>query len=252
MKLLRRAVVLSITGSALAIVGGSATVTAQDPRKPSLPEYTDAPPANGRRDGEADRVRLREARREIELLEARVAVRKAEIEEIMARVRLSRARERLSAVVAGAYRDQPTLDDLTREAVPFPDSSEGPQIPLEEGRQIKKAIIDAVDAKNRPVLDALGKRVIMAFPDKTPLEDVLRYVRSATKDEKLPNGVPISVDAGIPNADEAMRKSVTLQADDLPLMTSLTLVLRQVDLTWTVKDGLLVISAAEKKESRRP
>ena len=250
MKPLRSVLASSIAGAALAIVGGATTATAQDPKNPDLPGYTDTPPATARRERDADSAKLLEATREVAILEARIAVRKAEIEEIHARFRLREAREKLSNLSAEALKSQLTQGDVTRPDVSFPDSFESPQIPGEQKRQIKKAIIDAVDAKNRPVLDALGKRVVMAFPDKTPVEDVLRYVRSATKGDKLPNGVPISVDAGIPNVDETMRKPVTLQADDLPLMTSLTLVLRQVDLTWAVKDGLLVISAMQKKESK--
>ena len=251
MNLLRSVLAFSIAGAALAILGGATTATAQDPRNPDLPSSTDTPPATAQRDGEADRAKLLEARREVAILEARVAVRKAEIAEIMARVRVREAREKLSAVFADARKYQLTIEDVTTASVPFPDRNEGPRIPVEQGRQIKKAIIDAVDAKNRPILDALDKNVIMAFPDKTPLEDVLKYVRTVTRSEKLPNGIPITVDpAGMPNPEMTMRTDVVFRANNVQLGTCLKLILHDAGLGWTVKDGLLVISAIEKKESK--
>ena len=250
MNLLRSVLAFSIAGAALAILGGATTATAQDPRNPDLPSSTDTPPATAQRDGEADRAKLLEARREVEILEAQIAVRKAEIEEIQARFRRREAREKLSTLHADAQKHQRTLDDAARVAVPFPDSSEAPQIPRMLKDRYKTGIIEAVDAKNRPILDALNQPVTMAFPDKTPLEDVLKYVRTATKSHKLPSGIPIVVDAGLPNGEAIMRKEVTIQLEGVTLKKTLKLVLRQVDLVYTVKDGLMVISAAEKKESK--
>ena len=143
------------------------------------------------------------------------------------------------------------LADVERAAVPFPDTIVA-DIPVgAEEKRISRRVRDLVDIRNRPILDALDKKVVMAFPDKTPLEDVLKYVRTATKGEALPNGAPITVDpAGIPNAEGRMRKEVRIKADGLTLKETLTLVLGEADLVWTVKDGMILISAPEKPEGK--
>ena len=82
------AVKLVIAGSALVMMGHSSVAIAQDPRKPQLPEHSDAPASDGSNDRDKDRAKVVEARREIEILEARIAVKRAEIEEVMARVHL--------------------------------------------------------------------------------------------------------------------------------------------------------------------
>ena len=136
---------------------------------------------------------------------------------------------------------------MSRPAVPFPDRKTVPGLSPETERRLRRGVLDAVEARNRPILDALEQKVVMAFPDKTPLEDVLKYVRTATKGDGLPNGVAIFVDPdSISDPELTMRKVVVLKADDLALKQSLTLILRQVDLTWIIKDGMLVISAAVK------
>ena len=49
----------------------------------------------------------------------------------------------------------------------------------------------------------------MSFPQETPLEDVLKYIKDATQDEAagLPTGIPIYVDpVGLQDADKTMRE----------------------------------------------
>jgi hypothetical protein len=241
----RSALSLTLAGAGLLLVGPA---WAQDPKKPDLPGSSDAPSSAERREREADHAKLQEARLEIEILEARIAVRKAEIDEIVARSRRKKAETTLAKLVDANSRERLTRADVTRTSVPFPDDKTVPGLPPDVEKRIQRVIKDAVENKNRPILDALDKKIVMAYPDKTPLEDILKSIRGATKDEKLPNGIPIFVDtSSMPDAERAVRMGVTIRADDLPLRTSLGFVLSQAGLSWKVKDGLLFI--IDKKQA---
>jgi hypothetical protein len=90
----------------------------------------------------------------------------------------------------------------------------------------------------------LGQPIPIQFPDETPLEDVLKYIKAATQGADN-NGIPIYVDpAGLQEAEKTMQSPVTLDLDGLPLATTLSLLLKQIGLTYYVqKDGLLVITS---------
>lgn len=244
----RAASSLSLAVLGLLIAPGTPAF-AQDRGGLKLPEYVEGIGTSRRGDGDSDRVRLEEARREIQVLEARIAIRKAEIEEILARGRRKKAEEALAALVdGGEERARLTRADVERSSVPFPDTV---KLPSDAESRIRKAITDAVETKDRPLLEALDRKIVMAFPDKTPLEDVLKYFRTATRGDKLPNGVPIIVDpAGIDDVDGRMRTKVSMVSDQVALSEALTFVLKQAKLAWTVKDGLLVISAEKRSESK--
>jgi hypothetical protein len=87
-----------------------------------------------------------------------------------------------------------------------------------------------------------GQGVSMSFANETPLEDVLKYIKSATQGPK-DNGIPIYVDpVGLDEAETTMNSPVTLDLEGVPLKTTLRLLLKQLGLTYTVKDGLLTIT----------
>jgi hypothetical protein len=100
---------------------------------------------------------------------------------------------------------------------------------------------------------ALSKRVPMHFPDEKPFDEVLQYIRDSTKDvEGLKRGIPIYVEPIRTHGEFQMTMSVaiTLDLEDVPLATTLDLVVRQLGLTYTVtQDGLVVISS-ENDESK--
>ena len=62
----------------------------------------------------------------------------------------------------------------------------------------------AADERSRQIREALARKVVMPFPDRTPLEMVIKYVRVATRGPGLPDGIPIHVDI----ADRIQRRSV--------------------------------------------
>ena len=60
------------------------------------------------------------------------------------------------------------------------------------------------------------------------------------------DGIPIFVDqTGLQAAKRSLASTVSIDLEGVPLKTSLKLMLKQLGLAYTVRDGLLVISAAE-------
>jgi hypothetical protein len=115
---------------------------------------------------------------------------------------------------------------------------------------------DAEDeVKNELIRAALNKPVSMAFPNPTPIGEVLKYIKSATTSPKLPEGIPIYVD---PTPDpnnpggevDPDSSPVRISLEGVRLKTSLRLALRQLELVYVVKEGLLIITHPNSEELR--
>src|SRR5207248_1636167 len=64
------------------------------------------------------------------------------------------------------------------------------------------------DPRSRKVFERLEEPVSMSFPNETPLEDVLKYIKSATTSPK-DGGIPIYVDPiGLQEAEKSMSSPV--------------------------------------------
>jgi hypothetical protein len=110
---------------------------------------------------------------------------------------------------------------------------------------------DEVSPRTKAVLAKLDRRIAMNFPKGRPLREVLVYVREATKERNEP-GMPIYLDrAQIAHAEKALNSRVTFDEPNAPLKGSLDLILRQVDLAYCVKDGLLLISTPSGVEAEK-
>lgn len=102
------------------------------------------------------------------------------------------------------------------------------------------------DPFTRNVLEALDQPIAMSFSNDTPLEDVLRYIQSATQSDELPSGIPIYVDPlSLQSAEVTLRSPVNIDLDRIPLKTTLRLLLRQIRLNYIVKDGLVMIGCSD-------
>lgn len=105
------------------------------------------------------------------------------------------------------------------------------------------------DSRERAIRRALERPIPMPFPQETPLEDILKYIKAATESPELPQGIPIHVDPnGLQEAEKTIMSFVTIDLDDLPLKTTLRLVLKQLDLVYTVEDGVLTITYIGAKD----
>ena len=97
--------------------------------------------------------------------------------------------------------------------------------------------------KTKELLTKLEEPVTMAFVQETPLEDVLKYIKKATQGSS-PNGIPIYIDPrGLQEAEKTLASPVTIDLEGVPLNTSLRLLLKQVDLAYCVRNGVLIISS---------
>ncbi len=98
---------------------------------------------------------------------------------------------------------------------------------------------------SKAILKKLDEPFKMDFKDTT-LEKVLDAVRSHAM-TKEGAGIPIYLDPAAFDKDggKALKKPVKIQLDGVPLRTSLRLVLKQLDLAYCVRDGVLIISTMQ-------
>jgi hypothetical protein len=150
------------------------------------------------------------------------------------------------------YRFMRSLQDVDRGAVPFPDTQTVEYPDVDHWRNLSERRIPRYgrasdlrerDARTKWILAKLEEPISMSFAQETPLEDVLKYIRAATQGPN-DSGIPIYVDpAGLNEADRTLSSPVSLDLEGVPLKTTLRLLLKQLGLTYTVKDGLITITS---------
>ena len=158
------------------------------------------------------------------------------------------------------YRAMLTWADVDRSGVPFPDTRAIEYPEREAWQRLSERRIERYgnadylfdrDEKTKAILGKLNERVSMNFPNDTPLEDVVKYVEQSTQDEAagLPTGIPIYIDKlGLQDADKTTQDKVSINLEGIPLKTTLRLLLKQLGLTYTVKDGLLTITSSSSED----
>jgi hypothetical protein len=102
------------------------------------------------------------------------------------------------------------------------------------------------DPQSRRILAKLEEPVAMNFPHETPLDDVLKYIRQATKSSELPSGIAIYVDPiGLQEAEKSLTSTIQMDLEGVPLRRTLQLALQQLGLTYRVFDGMLFVSSEQ-------
>ena len=95
------------------------------------------------------------------------------------------------------------------------------------------------------ILKKLDAVTPLNFPEETPLDDVLKYIKDTTAQQNE-KPIPIYVDpTGLADADQTLQSPVKINLEGVPLKTSLRLLLKQLGLAYCVKEGLLIISSPE-------
>jgi RNA polymerase sigma factor (sigma-70 family) len=97
--------------------------------------------------------------------------------------------------------------------------------------------------RNAAILKKLDEPVSLHFPNETPLGDVLKRIKEASKptDGKP---IPVYVDpTGLQEAEKTMESPVVIDLEDVPLRFSLRLALKQLGLAYCVRDGVVIISS---------
>ncbi len=103
------------------------------------------------------------------------------------------------------------------------------------------------EPKNSAIFAKLDERISMNFPNPTPFEDVKKYVEQCTQDEKagLPTGIPIYVDPqALMDSGSKMASTITMNLEGIPLKVTLGLALKQLNLGYRIKDGVMIICLA--------
>jgi hypothetical protein len=96
--------------------------------------------------------------------------------------------------------------------------------------------------RDRVIMRKLDRPIPFHFPEPTPLEEVLRYIRQATADVNFP-GIPIYVDSiALLGAERNLGLTVRIDRDAIPVRDALRLCLRQLDLEYSVRSGFIMIS----------
>jgi hypothetical protein len=98
------------------------------------------------------------------------------------------------------------------------------------------------DVVNARLLNALERPIPLRFPQETPLEDILTYIRQATMDDDGRPAIPIYVDpVGLRNARQTMQSKVSIDREGAALKHSLRMCLKKLGLAFSVRDGWLMI-----------
>jgi Domain of unknown function (DUF4139)/N-terminal domain of unknown function (DUF4140) len=156
--------------------------------------------------------------------------------------------EYLAAVVQQTGEDWPAVRATLSTARPSLDAAPPDFLPLTMAiaDTADSGPLEAKDDRSQKITAELGKLIDMQFPNETPLEDVIKYIRSCTKSATYPEGIPIYVDPiGLQEAEKAMTSPVTFDVKQVALRTSLPLILKQLALGYQVKGGLLTITSQE-------
>jgi hypothetical protein len=108
--------------------------------------------------------------------------------------------------------------------------------------------LEASDDRSQKIAAVLSKVIPMPFPVETPLENVIKYIRDSTRNQAFSDGIPIYVDPlGLVEVEKTMSSTVIFDVKEVPLRTSLKLILKQLGLTYQVKDGLLTITSPDSE-----
>ena len=102
--------------------------------------------------------------------------------------------------------------------------------------------------RTKQIAEKLELPIPMSFPVETTLDDVLKHIKQATTTPTY-LGIPIYVDpVGLMEAEKSMTSTVKINPGRLPLKTSLRLILEQIGLTYSVRDGFLEITSLESDD----
>ncbi len=104
---------------------------------------------------------------------------------------------------------------------------------------------NGTNPRDQAILKRLDEPLTRAFARPTPLEDVLKQLRSTLEDGPGTT-IPIYVDPkGLDQARATLQSPVTMDIQGMPLRTALRLMLRQIGMAYCVRDGVLIVSSFE-------
>jgi hypothetical protein len=103
---------------------------------------------------------------------------------------------------------------------------------------------DSVATANERILKSLEWKIPIHCAEPTPLTDVLASIKSELRHREEWD-IPIYVDpVGLQEAEKTMQSPVQMEMNDVPLRTTLGLLLRQLGMIYEVRGGLIHITSA--------
>jgi RNA polymerase sigma factor (sigma-70 family) len=96
--------------------------------------------------------------------------------------------------------------------------------------------------RNRVIEAALNRDASMPFGTDTPIREVLQHIREKVRD---PEGkmIPIYVDPiSLQEAEKTLESPIRLELEDVPVRTTLRLILKQISMIYKVEDGMLKVT----------
>src|SRR5262249_31468700 len=152
-----------------------------------------------------------------------------------------------------------TMQDVTRASVPFPDNQfieypDADWFRYISEKRIKRwgKAVDLFDRdpRTKQILEKLDEPIPMSFANETPLDDVLKYIKQATTTPTF-SGIPIYVDPiGLQEAERSLNSTIQIDLEGVPLKTTLRLMLKQLGLAYTVKDGFMIITSEDSEDQQ--
>jgi hypothetical protein len=101
------------------------------------------------------------------------------------------------------------------------------------------------DPRSQALLARLEEPIPMHFDRPTPLEDVLKYIRSATAGPDGA-GIAIHVDpAGLDMVEKSLESPIIIEVAGVPLRRTLQLVADQLSMGYGIKDGMVTVIAPD-------
>ena len=105
---------------------------------------------------------------------------------------------------------------------------------------------DDLAVRTAAISARLKEPIAMRFPDKTPLDNVLSYIKKVTKKGSEDMGIPIYVDPiGLQEAERSLNSTITIDLESTTLENALALILKQHGLSYFIKDSVLIITSRE-------
>jgi RNA polymerase sigma factor (sigma-70 family) len=110
------------------------------------------------------------------------------------------------------------------------------------------------DPRSRQILAKLEDLIVMRFQEETPLEEIIKHIKDATKSSDMPDGLPIYINPiGLAEADKTMTSTIrNIDLQGVPLRRTLQLALTQLELAYFVDDGMLYITSQESADTLLP
>jgi hypothetical protein len=98
------------------------------------------------------------------------------------------------------------------------------------------------DPRDLMIKAKLEEPISMSFANETPLDDILKYIKQATASKSY-SGIQIYIDPDVlRRANKTMTSTVTIDVEGVPLRMTLALILKQLGLSYHVRDGMLIIT----------